>query len=145
MIYDAKNPYEADKARAQLEKLVAAGKTFEIKEKHAPRTNQQNRYLHLIISWFALEYGITAEEAKIDFFKRTCNRELFEEFVPNKRGQMMRRLRSTASLDTAQLSTAIDRFRNWSSAVAGIYLPAAGEESFLLHVQKEIERNKELV
>jgi hypothetical protein len=54
-------------------------------------------------------------------------------------------LRSTAELTTAEMTTAIERFRNWSSAVAGIYLPSANEQEFLIHCKQIIEENKEFI
>lgn len=43
------------------------------------------------------------------------------------------------------MTTAIERFRNYSVAQAGIYLPAPNENQFLIHIQQEIERNKEFI
>ena len=80
------------------------------------------------------------EEAKVDFFKRECNREIFERERPNKKGVLKTYLRSTKELDTAEMTTAIERFRNWASCEAEIYLPAPNEEQFLLHCQKIIEQ-----
>ena len=54
-------------------------------------------------------------------------------------------LRSSADLSTAEMTLSIDRFRDWSSAVAGIYLPAAGEKEMLIYAQQEVERNKEFI
>ena len=39
----------------------------------------------------------------------------------------------------------LDRFRNWSASVAGIYLPAANEHQMLLYAQQEIQRNQEFI
>lgn len=41
------------------------------------------------------------------------------------------------------MTTAIQRFRNWSSMEAGIYLPEPSDQEFLDHIQNEIERHKE--
>jgi hypothetical protein len=43
------------------------------------------------------------------------------------------------------MTTAIERFRNWSSAVAGIYLPSANEQEFLIHIRQIVEENKEFI
>ena len=54
-------------------------------------------------------------------------------------------LRSSAELTTAEMSLSIDRFRNWSASVAGIYLPSANEQQMLVYAQQEIERNREFI
>jgi hypothetical protein len=43
------------------------------------------------------------------------------------------------------MTLSIDRFRNWSASVAGIYLPSANEQQMLIFAQQEIERNKEFI
>ena len=51
----------------------------------------------------------------------------------------------SAELSTGEMTISIDRFRNWSAAQAGIYLPAANEHQMLIYAQQEIESNKEFV
>lgn len=98
-------------------------------------SNRQNRYLHLIIRYFATVYGTTAENAKEQFFKHAANREIFYDGVTGNS-------RSTASLSDDEMHTAIERFRNWSSMVAGIYLPASDETENIRSAQSEINRNR---
>ena len=145
MIYDPRNPYEVKAAKEYLQKLLSGEDMFEIKRKAPKRSLPQNNYLHLILGFFASEYGCSLEEAKIDFFKRECNREIFEREGVNKKGMRVTYLRSTKDLDTREMSLATERFRNYSSSVAGIYLPAPNEEQFLAYCRKVIEENKEFV
>lgn len=145
MTYNLDNPYELQEAKSYLADLASKGGWIEIKRKAKQRSLAQNRYLYLILGYFAAEYGVSIEEAKIDFFKRTCNKELFEVKGVNKQGREVTFLRSSASLTTAEMTLAIERFRNWSSAKAQIYLPSANESDFLAWCEKEIERNKEFV
>lgn len=128
-----------------LKKLVASGAVVEIKKKSPIRSQAQNRYLHVILGFFGAEYGMSMEEVKVDLYKRTCNREIFERKAVNKHGKEITYLRSTSDLSSAEMSLSVDRFRNWSSAVAGIYLPAPNEEAFLAYCEQEIERNKEFI
>ena len=102
----------------------------------------QNSYLHLLLGFFGSEYGCSLDEAKIDFYKRTCNRDLFERTKVNKKGIEVTYLRSSAELSTGEMTLSIDRFRNWASSVGGIYLPAANEHQMIIYAQQEIERNK---
>lgn len=46
-------------------------------------------------------------------------------------------------LTTAEMTTAIERFRNWSSAEAGVYLPSPDEQAFLQSIEIEMLRQKE--
>ena len=145
MIYNLTNEYEVPKFREQVNKLISDGSTVELKKLHPKRTLQQNSYLHLLLGYFGSEYGLSIEEVKLDIFKRTCNTELFRRSHNNKKGVRVEFLRSTAELTTAEMSTAIERFRNWSASVAGIYLPSANENEFLMHCRKTIEENREYI
>ena len=145
MIYDFKNPFDREKAEEYFNKLLSERAIVEVKKKRPNRSLNQNAYLHVILSYFGVEYGCSMDEVKLDFFKRLCNKTLFERTITNKQGKEIKILRSSDDLDSMEMTTAIERFRNWSSAVAGIYLPSPDEDSFILHIQKEIERNKEFI
>ena len=143
MIYNLGNPYDRDRFKRRANELFKASKIVELKEKDMVRTLKQNSYLHLIISYFASQYGCGADEAKIDFYKRACNRDLFERERTNKRGEVKTYLRSSADLTKEEMSLSIDRFRFWSVSVAGIYLPSKEDGEMLTYALQEIERNKE--
>lgn len=123
-------------------KLFDAKATVELTEKRPKRSLKQNSYLHLALSWFALEYGCSLEEAKIDFFKRMWNEKIFVRKNPQRPGTTY--LRSTTDLTDKEMQTAIERFRNYSASEAGIYIPAPNESEFLSHIEREISRNKYL-
>ena len=143
MIFNLKFPNEVKAAYAYLENLEENQSKVEIKKKSPLRSLNQNRYLHLILGYFATCYGCSLDEAKVDFYKRTCNKEIFVRERVNKNGQKVQYLRSSASLDTKEFTLSVDRFRDWSSMEAGIYLPAPNEEQFLEFCQREIERYAE--
>lgn len=145
MIYNLGNPYDRDRFKRRANELFNASKIVELKEKDVVRTLKQNSYLHLIISYFASQYGCGADEAKIDFYKRACNRDLFERERTNKRGEVKTYLRSSADLTKEEMSLSIDRFRFWSVSVAGIYLPSKEDGEMLTYALQEIERNKEFI
>lgn len=145
MIYNPLNPWEIQKAKEHLAILIQKGAPFEIKRKCPKRSLAQNNYLHLILGYFGSEYGCSLDEAKVDIFKRQCNREIFEREATNKKGKVVKYLRSSADLTSAEMTLAIERFRNWSASVAEIYLPSPNEEQFLSYCRQEIERNREFV
>ena len=145
MLYNLQNEYEAERFKAHINKLYRERAVVEVKKKHPGRTLAQNAYLHTILGYFASQYGCSAEEAKVDFYKRTCNKDLFQRTHTNRQGHEVSYLRSSTELSTAEMSLSIERFRNWSAAVAAIYLPSACEQQALLFAQQEIERNNEFI
>lgn len=145
MLVDTRNPFDVEKAVEYLHKLLSKECMFELKEKKPPRSREQNAYLHVLLGYFASEYGCSLDEAKVDFYKRAANREIFEVTCVNKKGREIKTLRSSASLDSGEMTVTIERFRNWAAAEADIYLPAPNEEQFLLHCMKCIEENREFV
>lgn len=143
MVYDLNNPYDADKFRKRVAELLHRGGGVELRRIHQQRTMAQNRYLHLLLGYFASEFGLSLDEVKVDYFKRTVNADIFKAKRVNRKGRQVGYLRSTAELDTGEMTTAIERFRNWSASVAGLYLPSANEQEALLWVQKQIESDKD--
>lgn len=145
MIFNLSNPYEVDKYKEYVNKLFKQRAIVEVKKRLPNRSLSQNSYLHLILSWFACELGYSLDEVKLDYFKKTCNRDLFERKKINKQGIEITYMRSSSELSTGEMTIAIERFRNYSSAQASVYLPAPNEDQFLIHIQQEIERNKEFI
>lgn len=147
-IYNLKNEYEAQNFLEHARQLVleAGKKDFcmvELKKKHPQRTLQQNKYLYVLLGYYAQEFGYSIDEVKQDIFKRQCNKDLFERSRVNKRGNEVVYLRSSAELSTSEMTLAIERFRNYSSAVAGLYLPSPNESNFIAYCEQQIERYKE--
>jgi hypothetical protein len=117
----------------------------ELTEKKPKRTTQQNKYLHTLLGFFACETGNTLEYVKQNYYKKLVNPAIFTRRINDKFLGEMEVLRSSTDLDTAEMTTSIDRFRNWSASVAGIYLPAANEHQMLIYAQQEIQRNQEFI
>ena len=145
MIYNLNNPWEVQNLREYLKVLMEKGGLVEVKRKAPQRSLRQNNYLHLILGFFGCEYGLSLDEVKVDIFKRECNRDLFEREATNKQGKTVKYLRSSADLNSSEMTLAIERFRNWSASVAGIYLPSPNEDQFLAYCMQEIEKNKEYI
>jgi hypothetical protein len=145
MKYNLQNNHEYEQAKIMLDKYHEKGYFIEQKRILAKRTNLQNAYLHLILGWFAIEYGETIEYIKVEFFKKKCNPEMFIiDRVNPKTGEIRKDIRSSVDLDTKELTMAIERFRNWS-ATSGIYLPAPNEDQFLKQIECDIEKYKEYI
>lgn len=130
-----KLPPEKEKAKFYFEKLLEKECTIELKERKPKRTLKQNNLIHALFSLFAIEIGYTLNETK-QLVKSECH---FMSY--RKDGYVF--LRSTADLDTKELSDFVTWFRNWSGN-KGVYLPTV--EEYLkgyLDYEIEIDRHKQ--
>ena len=139
MIFNASNEFDIQRAKERLGYLIDKKKTFEITEKKPKRTYSQNNYIHLLFAWFALEYGETPEYVKQEIFKKLVNHEIFlTEYVNYKTGEVRAAWRSTADLNTKEMTTAIDNFRDYASKEAGIYLPTPDDLISLNEIERQV-------
>lgn len=143
MIYDLNTEIDRERLTKRITALFSARKVVEVKVYQPKRTNAQNRYLHAILGEFAMQTGNTLEETKTEYFKKYCNADLFLVRKPLKHIGTIEALRSSAELDTAEMTTAIERFRNWSASEAGIYLPSPDEEAYLTAIEAEMQRHRD--
>ena len=141
MLYDLSSILDRQRFKFRCNALFVKGCVVELTEK-SRRTPAQNRYLHLILGWFALEYGETLDYVKREYFKRLVNPDLFVFRKDDRFLGETEVLRSTRDLTKEQLTVAISRFRDWSSREAGIYLPEANEDEFLRAVEVELSRRQ---
>lgn len=141
MIFNAEIELDRFRAKERLEWLIENQKVFELTEKKKRRSISQNRYLHLILSWFGVEFGYTLEEVKQEIFKKHVNPEIF--YQGEKNGIVkIQEWRSTASLDTGEMTTAIDRFRDFS-AKNGCYLPEPGDLVLIQQLENELGKHRQ--
>lgn len=141
MIYDLSNALHLESFKLRCNALVKKRVIAELTERKPRRTSQQNRYLYVIIGLLASELGETTEYVKEQYFKRLCNPEIFIGTKEDQFRGNIEVVRSTSDLDTAEMSTAIDRFRNWA-ATEGYYLPSPEDDAMLAMAEREIIRNK---
>lgn len=141
-IFILTNPADREKLAKRIDRALEKEETVEVIIKKPVRTDNQNRYLHLLINFFSVEYGCSADETKIRFFKQTCNPDIFEQVITTPKGEHTF-LRSTASLSTEEMSLAITRFKNWSASEAGIYLPDADEQRYIAYAEQQIANQAE--
>jgi hypothetical protein len=145
MLYDLSNPLQAEQFKSRSALLVKNGKIVELTEKKPKRSLQSNKYLHVILGYFACETGNTLEWVKQQYYKKLVNPSIFIREKDDKYLGRIKILRSSADLDSAEFALTIDRFRNWASAQCGIYLPSPDEDRLIQLMEIEIERNKEFV
>ena len=142
MIYDLSTPLGIENFKARSDYLIRKGGVVELTEKSKNRTIRQNKYLHLILSYFATQTGNTTEWVKQKYFKIHVNPQIFIRTRNDNFVGTIKYLRSTSELDTAEMTTAIERFRNWSSSEAGIYLPSPEDNNMIIAMEIEVERAK---
>lgn len=145
MVYDTSNPLDKANFLLRAKKLADSGKVIELTEKKPRRSLPQNKYLHVLLAYFGTQTGNTLEWVKQQYYKKLVNPDLFIREKEDKYLGKIKVLRSSADLDTSEFSLSIERFRNWASQEAGIYLPSADEHIIILQMEIEIERNKEFL
>lgn len=137
MILDLTIKGDIDKFSDYAHDLLLGGKKVELKEIKKKRTISQNAYLHVCITLYAINYGLTLEEAKTDL-KRACHFMIYE-----KNGNKY--LKRTRDFDTKQLTDFIDWIRSYAGK-EGLYIPTS--EEYLINkfqIDKEIDANKEFL
>lgn len=144
MIYDLNKDID----RARFERRVVALREkrvlVELSEKKPRRTHPQNAYLHLLLGEFAMQTGNTLDWVKQEYFKRHCNAELFVRKRTDKlTGKEVEVLRSSSDLDTGEMTTAIDRFKQWAAVECGIDLPDAEDKEWLGYIEREMQHQRE--
>ena len=140
MIYNLANELDRRRFAARVERLTSAQAVVELTEK-APRSINQNSYLHLILGVVAMETGNTLEDTKRVYFKQLCNPGIFCQEKTDDLGNKVDTLRSSADVTKEEMSTAIDRFKMWAAS-NGIYIPEPGDEELLREIEYQMGRMK---
>ena len=140
MLYDLSNILDRERFTRRCTALIGKQGIVELVEK-TQRSNSQNRYLHLLLGYLAMETGNELEYVKEVFYKKTANPTLFIRTKNDEIVGTTEWMRSSSELSKEEMTLSIDRLRDWSSKVAGIYLPSANEQGFLQMI--ELEMNKQ--
>lgn len=140
MRYDLANPMQSEQARSRLALLTKRGAVVEITEKKQ-RSLSQNAYLHVCLGYFGLQVGEQLEIVKRQYYKIHCNPDLFiREKTDAVLHQRVRYLRTSSDLTREEMTLSIERFRNFASGEAGVYIPTADEHAFIRQMEEEVER-----
>lgn len=140
MQYNLETGIDRERFVIRAKALMRKGAVIELTEK-VFRTPNQNRYLHLLIGVVAMETGNSIEDAKVCYFKRLVNPDIFCIRKTDRFGNTIDVLRSSADLSQEEMSMAIDRFKRWGSE-NGIYLPNPEDIQLLRDIEIELGRNK---
>lgn len=134
MRFNLSNPLHARQAMARLEHLIEKGAIADLTQKRKQRTYSQNAYLHLILTSWGQELGMDLDEMK-QMVKTHLSPSLFQY---KKRG--VRLYRSTAQLNTKEMTTLIDKIRVTAMESTGFYIPEPHEQELLRSMANETER-----
>lgn len=128
MKYDLKKEIDQQNIRTYLDKLIETESKCELKKVYPKRGIPQNSYLHKLITIWGLEFGYFVGEAK-DEIKRALGYTYTKEVVIPGTGEIVTRVffKQTSKMDSKELSIFIDKFRDWSSATCGLYLPSVND------------------
>ena len=134
MRYNLKTPLDQRQARARLEHLISKGARIELTEKRKQRTYKQNRYLHVILTSWGLHLGYDLDEMK-DIIKIDLSPSIFKY---EKNGRKF--YKSTADLDTKQMTIVVDKIRKTAQDRTGFYIPFPHETELLQQMENDSER-----
>lgn len=143
MVYDLNTGIDRERFKRRVNALYERRAVVECSEHKPKRSSPQNRYLHVILGEFAMQTGNTMDYVKVEYFKRLCNRDLFVltkyDYLAKKEVEV---LRSSKDLDTGEMTTAIERFRNWAAAEAGIELPEPQDQEWIAYIEREMQHQR---
>ena len=137
--YKCSDPRDYLAALDFINQAKEQGFDIELKRFYRKRTNPQNAYLHMALSYFAHCYGCTLLEAKEIYLKQYACRDIFLVETTDKNGNRVRYFRSTADLNTVEMSNAINNFIAYASC-NGIEIPQPNDELGLRYVERQIEK-----
>ena len=143
MIYDLHSELQRSSFETKVAYHLKRREIVELKRVSCKRTTSQNSYLHLLLSYFALQVGEDLESVKQDYYKREANSELYVRTRNSKLRGRKEYLRSSSDLTVEEMTLSIERFRNWSAQVAGVYLPSTADRDALFEIEREVRNNKQ--
>lgn len=144
MIYNPKKEADITRAIEKIKYFIQKGQPFELKRMQEKKSLRQNNYFHLILGWFAFEYGEPAQYVKQEIIKKIICPEVFRtEFTNKVTGEVRIDWRSFANISKDETTYVINKFRDYSSKQAGIYLPIPEEKDFLKEIEIQLKNNQQ--
>lgn len=140
--YDLSKEHDKKNFKARCNKLFQDKALVELKDE-SNRSGKQNRYLHVLITAFAIETGYTLEIVKRQFYKLECNSDIYLRTIKGELGEK-KDLRSSASLTKEEMTLSIERFRDWASKM-GYYLPEPNEEEIIRSIEVQWDKLKRFI
>lgn len=143
MIYNPRKEVDITRAIEKIKYFIQKGQTFELKRINQSKSLNQNNYFHAIVGWFSFEYGETPDYVKQEIIKKIVCPEVFKtEYVNKETGEIRTDWKSFAVISKQQTTYVIEKFRDYSSKHAGIYLPTPEEKDFIQEIQVQLKNNE---
>jgi uncharacterized protein (DUF2164 family) len=143
MIYNLEKPIDVQRLVAKVKYYIQKKQPIELKRMSVKKSIAQNSYFHLIVSWFAFEYGEDFNYVKQEIIKKIVCPEIFKsEFINEKNGECREHWLSFSTLDKDQTTYVIDKFRDYSSKRAGIYLPEPDDLASIQEIEIQLKNNE---
>ena len=118
------NTGDREKAIERFKKLLDEEATIELKKIVGRRTLSQNAFLHILITIYAIHFGLMLEEAKVQL-KRCCPFMRYSKLIGEDQVETVF-LKQTSRLDKRELGEFIDWIYVHSSK-ENCYLPTIEE------------------
>lgn len=142
MKYNLSSPNDQKKAFAYLNKLKQKGAKIELRE-ITKRSLQQNSYLHVCITFVAMQVGSTIEYVKTELYKKQANRDLYVISKNTEKLGVIEDIRSSTKLSKEEMAKSIDNFIEYIFQKTQIVIPPASNEEFLFWVMQEYEKQQQ--
>lgn len=144
MIYNPNKPIDIQRAIEKIKHFIAKGQPFELKQKPVIKSIKQNSYFHLIVGWFAWEYGEDFDYVKQEMIKKLICPEVFRTERTNRQtGEMREAWKSFATITKDETTFVINKFRDYSAKQAGIYLPEPSDLVALQEIEIQLKNNEQ--
>ena len=142
MLYNLLQPYDKAKFDQRANTLSQRGAMVELTDR-SKKTYSQNRYLHLLLDYYAVCMDVSPETVKRELYKRIINPDIF--VLESKVEWAKDDLKSTKSITKEEMTLSITRFRNTVALpeYGGIVTPDAKNKQQMFWMEQEIERMSE--
>lgn len=144
MQYDLSSELDRNKAVSRFEYLLKNEKKIELAEKRIKRGLSQNAYAHVCLTAFAIEYGDTIQYVKQELWKKQICPSIFKyERVNRVTGEVRTAYKSSADLDTKEMTIAIDMLRDYASREMGLYIGEPKDMVWVREIQRQEQQLKQ--
>ena len=105
--------------------------------------NQQNKYYHFVLSYYASQIGFTRTDAEREF-KEDVNPVIFVRDI-DVNGKTHKVIRSSSDISKEEMTSAINNFISYAQIYAGINIPYEHEKNAIFECSQEIDKVKSYI
>lgn len=138
--YKPQDPRDYLAALDFINQAKEQGFDIELKKFYQKRSNKQNAYYHFICAYFAHQYNCTQYEAENVYMKQFAARHIFLVEYDDKEGNHIKYFRSSADLNTTEMSEAINNFLAFADCHQ-IPIPYENDELGRRYCEQQLEKS----